>query len=80
MADNKPEIWQEILHMAAENEQKVALDYGRLVEYMKETNDVKRFLEALGTERLWAGLSPEQREELRRLALQDNSAPNGPTG
>jgi hypothetical protein len=45
-----------------------------------EAVGVNRIVEAIGVERLWAGLLPEQREELRRIALRDNPSQSAPTG
>jgi hypothetical protein len=41
------------------------------VKQAVEAVGVKQAVEAVGAEQFWAGLSPEQREELRRLARQD---------
>jgi len=41
------------------------------VKQALEAVGVKQALEAVGAKDFWAGLSPEQREELRRLARQD---------
>jgi hypothetical protein len=46
------------------------------VKQAVEAVGVKQAVEAVGAEQFWAGLSPEQREELRRLARQDE--PPGP--
>ncbi|MBI1917821.1 MAG: hypothetical protein HYS12_24260 [Planctomycetes bacterium] len=92
LAHREPAIWQEIVRMAAEQNQSIKLDFTPLAEYLRETADragmksllealgVKEAVEAVGTEDFWAKLSPEQREELRRLAQQDNPAQNDPTG
>jgi len=58
---------------------KQAVEAVGVKEVVKEMG-VKEAVEAVGTEHLWAGLSPEQREELRRLAQRDNPSPNDPTG
>ena len=59
------------------------VDYGPLIEYMEETNDVKRFMEALGAERTLAAfgaekfleqLPPKRCDELRRLLEQEKSS------
>ncbi len=119
LAHREPAIWQEIMRMAAEQNQSIELDFTPLAEYLRQSAgraSLKSFLEAVGlkeaveaagvkeaveavgvkqaveavgvkevvkevgTEHLWAGLSPEQREELRRLAQRDNPTPNEPTG
>jgi hypothetical protein len=81
---NEPEIWEEIAQMAAKRK-KPPVDYGPLIKYMEETNDVKRFLETMGAEQalaafgeeeFLANLPPERREKLRQL-LQQQSTPAG---
>jgi len=91
LSRNEPAIWQEIVLMAAQNNQSVALDFLPWAEYLKETGDragLKSFLEAVGvkevtdaleTKALWDALSPERREELLRLAQQDEPPQKGPT-
>ncbi len=76
------QIWQEIMQMSTKKKLP-PLDYGPMIEYMKEnTNEFRRFLEtagvkqtlaAIGEEEFLANLSPEQREKLRRLLLQDTT-------
>ncbi len=87
LAVNEPAIWKEITLMAAGQGQRTP-DFGSLIDFLKQTGSVNRFLEkigvkeaieALGVEQIWAGLSPEQREELLRLARQDKPSPKDPT-
>ncbi len=75
----EPEIWKEITQMSAKKKLP-AVDYVPLIEYMEETNDVKRFMEALGAERTLAAFGAEKfleqlpaksRDELRRLLEQE---------
>jgi hypothetical protein len=87
----EPAIWQEISLMAAQQGQLAPLDLRPLAEYIKTTGDlstlkslleafgVKKTVEALGVEQIWAGLSPEQREELVRLAQNEKAGePSNP--
>jgi len=91
MSLHEPAIWQEIERMAAEQNQSIELDFTPLAEYLRQTGNragmkallktlgVKEAVDALGEEDLWAELSPEQQEKLRRLAQQDKPAPDKPT-
>ncbi len=87
---HQPPLWKEILHVTAQRQGPVILDFGPLVEYLTETGGVKGFLEtvgirqvveAVGLEELCAELSPEQREVLlQHLAQRSNPPqPGGPT-
>ncbi len=58
-------------------------DFTLLVDYARQTGSVRRLmealgpkeaLEALGPEEFWGGLSPQQQEELLRVARRDNSS------
>jgi hypothetical protein len=80
----EPQIWQEISQMGTKKKLP-PVDYGPLIAYMKETNDINRFMEvigvdqilaAIGEEELLANLPPERREKLRRL-LHQESTPAG---
>jgi hypothetical protein len=79
----EPEIWQEISQMASKK--KLVEDYGPFIAILKETNNLKRFLEGIGAEQalaafgeeeILANLPPERREKLRQM-LQQQSAPAG---
>src|SRR5207237_1375452 len=83
LALNEPAIWKEIILMAAGQGQQVAPDFRVLVEYLKQTGDVKRFIEtmgvkeavdALGVEQIWAGLSAQTREARTRLPCRPRLA------
>jgi hypothetical protein len=63
LATYQPAIWQEIYRMATEQEQKVALDFGPLVAYLKEANELKRFMEAVGIKEAIAVVGADQTVE-----------------
>jgi hypothetical protein len=70
----EPDIWKEIFLMASQQDQLPKLDFGPLAEYFRTTDDpasLKSLLEAFGVKKIWAGLSPQQREELLRVAQED---------
>jgi len=51
LAHREPAIWQEIVRMAAQNNQTIPWNYTPLAEYLRETGDragLKSFLEAVG--------------------------------
>jgi hypothetical protein len=82
---NEPLIWEEVLRMAGQQEKEAVLSLRGLVDLLRlhpgcQVTDFKEFVEAyglkqaveaVGTEEFWAGLSPEQRADLRRLAERD---------
>ncbi len=81
----EPQIWQEISQMGTKKKLP-PVDYGPLIEHMEETNDVKRFLEAMGVKRalaafreeeILANLPPERRDKLRRLLQQERPSSKG---
>ena len=72
----EPAIWKEISLMAARQQQQAPVDYNLMAENLKSIGGLNPFLEALGTEGLWAALSPRQREEMCRLVQKEKSAEN----
>jgi hypothetical protein len=77
LAANEAAIWQEISRMAGKKGRDRTPTLKLLAEYLRDGGrvaDFKSFLEAYGIKQLWADLSPEQREELRRLVRQDESS------
>jgi len=85
---HEPALWREISQMATQQQDPLALDFRPLADYLKETGGLKRFLEdvgvkeaveAVGLEQVWAALSPEERERLRRLPEQETPPKNDPT-
>jgi hypothetical protein len=78
LAMREPEIWKEVMHMATGQEPIRQPDFTLLVDYARQTGSVKRLVEVLGAQEIWGALSPEKREELRRLVASDksNEAPN----
>ena len=78
LARHEPAIWQEIMRMATEQQEEIDLDFSFWTDYLRkhfDLVDLQSLLQVVGTERLWAALSPEQREELRRLAQLPASPP-----
>jgi len=85
---HEPALWREISQMATQQQGQLPLDFRPLADYLKETGGLKRFLEdvgvkeaveAVGLEQVWAALSPEERERLRRLPEQETQPKNDPT-
>ena len=74
LGSREPAIWQEIMQMAAQQGQQIVIDFGPLAEYLKQTEGFDRFLDSVGAEQFWAGLSPQKREELLRVAQREKAA------
>ncbi len=76
---HEPALWREISQMVTQQQGPSPLDFRPLVEYLKETGNLKRLLEDVGLEQMWAALSPEEREHLRRLPEQETPPRSDPT-
>jgi hypothetical protein len=71
LATHEPAIWQEVVLMAGHQEQQIPLDFGPLADYLKKTEGFDRFIDSVGAEQFWAGLSEEKREQLLRIAQRN---------
>jgi len=69
---------KEVYQLATPQEPIRQPDSTLLVDYARQTGSVKRLVEILGAQEIWVALSPEKREELRRLVSSDksNAEPN----
>src|SRR5262249_22003451 len=76
-ATREPAIWQEGTLMAAQQGQQKPLDFGPLADYLKKAGGFDQFVDSVGAEEFWAGLSEEKREQLRRLAQRDKPGDKG---